>query len=110
MDDDLFAGASEEVVGEGSGERAERRREFINNITEGNVEKAGELRKVIQLSDNEAQLEELDRVLRAWRVLGRKVSNQTAKELVGEFCQRKAEPLGRGSPSPSVSTHVSDSP
>lgn len=85
FDDDLFAGASEEVVSEGSGDRADRRREFINNITEGNVEKAGELRKVIQLSDNEAQLEELDRVLRAWRVLGRKVSNQTAKELVGEF-------------------------
>lgn len=70
---------------EGSGDRAERRREFINNITNGTVEKTGELRKVIQLSDNEAQLEELDRVLRAWRVLGRKVSNQTAKELVGKF-------------------------
>ncbi|EJT50014.1 hypothetical protein A1Q1_00855 [Trichosporon asahii var. asahii CBS 2479] len=83
FDDDLFAGASEEVVSEGSGDRADRRREYINNITDGTVERAGELRKVIQLSDNEAQLEELDRVLRAWRVLGRKVSNQTAKELVG---------------------------
>lgn len=85
FDDDLFAGATEEVVSQGTGDRADRRREFINNITEGTVQRTGELRKVIQLSDNEAQLEELDRVLRAWRMLGRKVSNQTAKELVGEY-------------------------
>lgn len=84
FDDDLFSEATE-TASEDSGDRAIKRREYVNRITNGNVERIGELRKVVQLSENEEQLEELDHVLRAWRVLGRKVTDQTARELLGEF-------------------------
>lgn len=46
--------------------------------------RVGMLRKVVQLSDTPEELEELRGVLRGWRVLGGKVTGQTAKEIVGE--------------------------
>lgn len=47
--------------------------------------RVGSLRKVVQLSDTPEEIEELRGVFRTWRVLGGKVTKQTAQELVGEF-------------------------
>lgn len=47
--------------------------------------RVGSLRKVVQLSDSAEEVEELRGVLRTWRVLGGKVTKQTAQEIVGTF-------------------------
>ncbi|KAI9636230.1 uncharacterized protein MKK02DRAFT_44934 [Dioszegia hungarica] len=46
----------------------------------------GSLRKVAQLSESAEDVEELRGVLRTWRVLGKKVTTQTAVEIIGRCC------------------------
>lgn len=56
----------------------------------------GSLRKVAQLSESAEDVEELRGVLRTWRVLGKKVTTQTAVEIIGEsdlLCRMETEVL-----------------
>ncbi|RSH79773.1 uncharacterized protein EHS24_009431 [Apiotrichum porosum] len=78
--DDLDAVASSSSS---SVDRAQRRALIVDNILNKNIERVGELRKVAQLSDTPADLEGLGAVLKSWRVAGKKVTEQTAKEIVG---------------------------
>lgn len=81
LDDDLFSTAGGSV---GSSSRAEQRAEHVAAVLGRTAERVGTLRKVVQLSDSAADLEQLDSVLRAWRVAKHRVTNQTGQELVGE--------------------------
>lgn len=82
--DDLFDTAESEVA-EGSGERAVFRSELRQEIFERDPQtRIGTLRKVVQLSDTPKDLEDLERILKEWRMSGRHVTSQTAEELVGE--------------------------
>ncbi len=84
--DDLFDDSVAELP-TGGGDRSARRAEFIARImnpTHGREEhRAGNLRKVVQLSDTPEELEELGRVIQQWRVNGYGVSKQTSTEIVG---------------------------
>ncbi|BEI83872.1 hypothetical protein CcaverHIS002_0404760 [Cutaneotrichosporon cavernicola] len=85
--DDLFDDSVADLPSSGGGDRSARRAEFIGRImnpTHGREEhRAGNLRKVVQLSDSPEQLEELGRVIQQWRVNGYGVSKQTSAEIVG---------------------------
>jgi hypothetical protein len=84
--DDLFDDSVAELP-TGGGDRSARRADFIARImnpTHGREEhRAGNLRKVVQLSDTPEELEELGRVIQQWRVNGYGVSKQTSTEIVG---------------------------
>lgn len=96
LDDELFDGTAEPVA-ETTNERSTKRALIMQEIfrrTPGL--RVGALRKVVQLSDTPADLEELARVLREWRVSGRRVTRQTGEELVGEYiacCPTDTRPM-----------------
>lgn len=84
--DDLFDDSVAELP-TGGGDRAARRAEYIGRImnpSHGREEhRAGNLRKVVQLSDSPEELEQLGGVIQQWRVNGYAVSKQTSTEIVG---------------------------
>ncbi|KAK4689902.1 hypothetical protein P7C73_g212, partial [Tremellales sp. Uapishka_1] len=55
--------------------------------------RVGDLRKIVSLYGSNEDLDELKSVLRTWRVLGRKVTSQTAEEIVGKCCNLKRPEL-----------------
>lgn len=94
--DDLFDDLDAVAASSSSSvDRAQRRALIVDNILNKNIERVGELRKVAQLSDTPADLEGLGAVLKSWRVAGKKVTEQTAKEIVGEW-KRAGEARGEG--------------
>lgn len=86
LDDDLFDDSVSELPS-GGGDRAQRRADLIARIMNPShsreEHRAGNLRKVVQLSDTPEQLEEVGRVIQQWRVNGYQVSKQTSTEIVG---------------------------
>ncbi|KLT41739.1 hypothetical protein CC85DRAFT_286143 [Cutaneotrichosporon oleaginosum] len=85
--DDLFDDSVAELPSSSGGDRSARRADYVSRImhpTHGREEhRAGNLRKVVQLSDTPEELEELGRVIQQWRVNGYAVSKQTSTEIVG---------------------------
>ncbi|TXT07133.1 hypothetical protein VHUM_03303 [Vanrija humicola] len=102
--EDLFDEAQVEAA---SGNRGARRAALSDSILNRTSLRVGDLRKVVQLSDSVEDLEQLGTVLQSWRAQGKKVTDQTAVEIVGEWgvgwgggnacrlaCSRSARPVG----------------
>lgn len=79
--DDLFDEAQVEAASSGRGARRSALSDSILNRTSVRI---GDLRKVVQLSDSVEDLQQLGTVLQSWRAQGKKVTDQTAVEIVGE--------------------------
>ncbi|WOO85514.1 uncharacterized protein LOC62_07G009013 [Vanrija pseudolonga] len=77
---DLFDGAQVEAA---SGDRGARRAALSDSILNRTSVRIGDLRKVVQLSDSVEDLQQLGTVLKSWRAQGKKVTDQTAVEIVG---------------------------
>ncbi|KAL1405494.1 hypothetical protein Q8F55_009130 [Vanrija albida] len=90
--DDLFDDAQVEAA---TGGRAARRAALSASILGRTSVRVGDLRKVVQLSDSVEDLQQLGSVLKSWRAQGRKVTDQTAVELVGRCIRFGQQDLAR---------------
>lgn len=93
-DEDLFGSAGSDAALNPS-DRAAQRTEMVRQIVqtsrlyprerkqEAPAIRKGTLRKVVQRSESAEELEGLKDVLRAWRVLGKNVTEMAANEIIG---------------------------
>lgn len=105
-EEDLFGGAASDAALSPS-DRAAQRTEMVRQIAqtsrlyprerkqEAPAIRKGTLRKIVQRSESAEELEGLKDVLRAWRVLGKNVTEMAANEIIGKFpemiCGRSAD-------------------